>query len=120
MTLANPKKASKFFTAKMEFTTGPVELDSLIKQGENINIVDVRNPEDYELGHVPCAINICRSITKSMAGLSKDKVNIIYCYSEECHLAAAAAKSFAEHGFSVMELEGGFDAWEKHNLPIEI
>jgi rhodanese-related sulfurtransferase len=33
-------------------------------------------------------------------------------------MAAKACKFFAENGYPVMELEGGFDAWQKHSLPI--
>lgn len=43
----------------------------------------------------------------------------MYCYSEVCHLAAAAARDFAEHGYPVMELEGGFEEWHRNNLSIE-
>ena len=54
-----------------------------------------------------------------LSSLSRDSVNIVYCYSEVCHLAAQAAGVFAEHGYSVMELEGGFEAWQHYELPIE-
>jgi len=47
----------------------------------------------------------------------KEKTNIVYCYSQVCHLAAAAARYFAEHDYPVMELEGGFEEWQRHNLP---
>ena len=36
MLVTSPKKAKKYFEAKMEFTTGPVELDHMIKDEENI------------------------------------------------------------------------------------
>ena len=45
-------------------------------------------------------------------GLSKDKLNILYCYSEVCHLAAKAAVKFASAGFPVMEMDGRFKAWK--------
>jgi rhodanese-related sulfurtransferase len=119
MLLMNPRRATKFFKAKLDFTTGPVELRNMIDDEENINIIDVRHPEDFEKGHIPNAINSYRALDPTYGALYRDRVNIIYCYSEECHLAAEAAMDFAEHGFSVMELEGGFDAWQKHDLPIE-
>ena len=40
-------KAKKYFQDKMAFTTGPVELERWFKQGEPVNIVDVRAAEDY-------------------------------------------------------------------------
>jgi rhodanese-related sulfurtransferase len=119
MTLVSTKKARKFFEAKLDFTTGPAELNQMLERKENINIVDVRTSEDYSKGHIPGAISLPRSSWISHFGLKKDRVNIIYCYSETCHLAAAAAKQFAEDGFPVMELEGGFETWQRLNLPIE-
>ncbi len=119
MILANPRKAEKFFRCKMEFTTGPMELDKMMKGHENINIVDVRMPVDYAAGHISGAINLPRENWNTLMGLRKDKTNVVYCYSEVCHLAAAASQEFAAHGFSVMELEGGFAEWKRCNLPIE-
>ena len=119
MILTSPKKARKFFEAKMEFTTGPIELNSMIQQEEDINIIDVRAAEDFAKGHIPDSINLPKEDWDSHSGLSKERVNIVYCYSEVCHLAAAAARDFAEHGYPVMELEGGFEEWNRNNLPIE-
>ncbi len=119
MILTSPKKARKFFEAKMEFTTGPVELNSMIQQEEDINIIDVRAAEDFSKGHIPGAINLPKEDWDSHSGLSKERVNIVYCYSEVCHLAAAAARDFAEHGYPVMELEGGFEEWNRNNMTID-
>ena len=119
MILTSPKKAKEFFEAKMEFTTGPVELNGMIEQDDKVSIIDVRFPEDYAKGHIPGALNLPKSNWDSFSGLSRDKTNIIYCYSQVCHLAAAAAKHFAEHDYPVMELEGGFEEWQRNNLPVE-
>jgi rhodanese-related sulfurtransferase len=52
-------------------------------------------------------------------GLSRDKTNILYCYTQNCHLAANAAVAFAAKGFPVMETDGGFEAWKESDLDIE-
>lgn len=119
MAITSTKKAAKYFGAKMNFTTGPAELDEMIKRGEDINIVDVRHTEDYEKGHIPGAINLSKEKWHSFSELSRDKTNIVYCYSEVCHLAAAASKLFAENGYPVMELEGGFETWQHYEMPTE-
>jgi rhodanese-related sulfurtransferase len=119
MTLTDTKKASAFFEAKMEFTTGPFELNEMIKKHEDVNIIDVRASQDYEKGHIPGSLSLPKESWDSFAGLGKNKVNIIYCYSDVCHLAAAAAYKFAARGFPVMELEGGFETWQRYNLPVE-
>lgn len=117
-TLPDPQKARAYFENKAAFTTGPVELSHMLESGE-VNVVDVREAEDYEKGHVPGAINLPHGTWDNPRGLARDKANVVYCYSQQCHLAANACAAFAAKGFPVMELEGGFDTWEKHEFDIE-
>ena len=119
MTVTSAKKARKFFEAKLNFTTGPVELNEMIKRGENITIIDVRGYADFAKGHIPRAISLPEEKWSTFTGLRKDRTNIVYCYSDVCHLAASAARYFAEHDFPVMELEGGFEQWHHYELPVE-
>src|SRR5258706_16481856 len=119
MTIPDPSKAKAFFEDKLSFTTGPVELSHRLKAHENINVIDVRAEEDYRKGHIPGAVNLPKERWDTLEGLSKEKTNILYCYSMVCHLAATAAYEFAGRGYPVMELEGGFDEWKEHDLEIE-
>jgi rhodanese-related sulfurtransferase len=119
MMISDPQKAKEYFAAKMAFTTGPVELERMMKQGESINIVDVRAAEDYAEGHIPGAVNLPKDKWHTLEGLRKDKTNVLYCYSHVCHLAATAAVEFASKGYPVMEMEGGFRVWKEHDMDIE-
>ena len=114
----DPAKAKEFFEAKMAFTTGPIELERMIKKSE-VHVVDVRAAEDYAEGHITGAVNLPKDRWETLIGLRKDKLNVLYCYSHVCHLAAAAAVEFAAKGFSVMEMDGGMRAWREHELAIE-
>ena len=117
--LHDPAKARAFFEAKLAFTTGPVELNRMIQSHENnFNVVDVREAEDYAKGHIPGAINLPKGKWAHPEGLSKNKTNIVYCYSMVCHLAASACVVFASQGYPVMQLDGGFDEWKEHELDI--
>jgi rhodanese-related sulfurtransferase len=112
--------AKRYFEAKLAFTTGPIELEQWIKAGEdNLVVVDVRASEDYAKGHIPGAVSLPKDRWENPKGLSKDKTNVVYCYSQQCHLAANACVQFASQGYSVMELEGGFQVWKEHELDIE-
>jgi rhodanese-related sulfurtransferase len=118
--LHSPAAARKYFEDKLAFTTGPVELDRWIKADEdNLLVVDVRAAEDYAKGHIPGAINLPRERWQNPQGLSKSKTNVVYCYTQQCHLAANACAQFAAKDFPVMELEGGFETWKEHELDIE-
>ena len=114
----DPAKAKEFFEAKMAFTTGPVELERMIKNNE-VNVVDVLAAEDYSKGHIPGAINLPHDQWPMMKGLRKDKINVLYCYSIVCHLAATAAVEFTSHGYPVMELDGGWRWWKDDGYDIE-
>ncbi|MEB3287406.1 MAG: rhodanese-like domain-containing protein [Vampirovibrionales bacterium] len=114
----DPIEAKKYFEQAMKFTTGPVELSREL-ESDAIHIIDVRAAEDYQKGHVPGAYNLPQDKWNSLETLSKDKTNVLYCYSGVCHLAKKAALEFAGAGYPVMELDGGFDEWQAHDLPVE-
>jgi rhodanese-related sulfurtransferase len=116
----SPEQAKAYFEQKLAFTTGPVELSRWIKSREdNLVVIDVREEEDYQKGHIPGAINVPRDKWQNPEGLSRDKTNVVYCYTQQCHLAANACVQFASAGYPVMELEGGFEIWKEHDLEIE-
>lgn len=115
----DPAKAMQYFSDKMSFTTGPVELSHELERGTDLVVVDVREEEDYRKGHIPGAINLPKEKWETCEGLQKDKLNVLCCYAHVCHLAADAALEFARKGFSVMEMDGGFEAWQENDLKIE-
>ena len=118
----DPARAREFFEAKMAFTTGPVELERMMKNKE-VNVVDVRAADDYAEGHIPNAVNLPKDRWQNPneleTKLRKDKVNVLYCYSHVCHLAASAAVEFSGKGYPVMELEGGWRWWKNDEFDIE-
>ncbi len=115
----DPEKARQYFADKLAFTTGPVELAYNLKQPTNLQVIDVRAADDYNKGHVPGAINLPQEKWSTAAGLRKDALNVLYCYTQQCHLAASAAVEFAAKGYPVMEMDGGFEAWKENELEIE-
>ena len=70
-------RANKFFDDLLDFTRGPVELNEMIKEGERINIIDVRSPDDYSKGHIPGSVNLPEDKWSTFKGLSKDRPNIV-------------------------------------------
>ena len=75
ITTLDTQKEVEFFSAKLAFTTGPIELNTLIENREDINIIDVRYRDDFENGHIPGAVSLPQSEWDSFEGLSKEKVN---------------------------------------------
>jgi len=110
--------ARAHFAAKLGFTTGPHEVTGMIDQKKDVVIVDVRFPTDYRKAHIPGAVNVPKGKWREATGLSKDKLNVLYCYNQTCHMAAEAALELLAQGYKVVEMEGGFATWEANSSPI--
>lgn len=119
MTSYDFEQAKTFFNAKTGFTTGLHEVDGMVKGKHDVVVVDVRLPRDYRQGHISGAINLPNGQWNKPAGLSRDKLNVLYCYSQTCHLAAQAAVELLAQGYPVVEMEGGFAGWEEAGYDIE-
>ena len=110
--------AAAYFAARNAVTTGPHELSGALERKEPVVVIDVRFPSDFAKAHVPGALNLPKGKWHSAAGLSKDRLNVLYCYDQTCHLAAEAARELVAQGYPVVEMEGGFAAWEAKSLPV--
>lgn len=78
-----------------------------IKSGEEITIVDVRDPGAYAAAHIEGAINIPASdedlVTKFKA-LDQGKPIVTYCYTEDCMASRQVGKILSEHNLYVQHL----------------
>jgi thioredoxin len=84
-------------------------------------ILDVRTPEEFSQGHLAKAINIdWNDKDFSAKTVLVDKARPVMIYCQAGGRSAAAANKLREMGFtSVYELDGGMNAWNAANLPIE-
>ena len=117
--IPDPEKAKEYFQDKTAYTLGPVEVDFFRKQGDTFNLIDVRDAEDYIEEHPKGALSLPQNQWDTFKGLSREKLNVVFCYDEDCHLAAKAALKFASGGYPVMEMNGGFESWKEHELETE-
>ncbi len=87
----------------------------------NVIIVDVRTPEEFQQGHVPNAINVPLSdIIDNPAILrsSKEKPIVLYCRSG--YRAGKAAEALHKGGHqNLRHLEGDMQGWLKAGLSVE-
>lgn len=110
-TRQNTQMAQEFFTKRLAYTLGPVELKGFMEKG-GVKVVDVRLKADYDIGHIPGAISIPKEeLDQRLNELSKDEVTIVYCYNQQCHLGESACLILAEYEYPTMLLEGGFKVW---------
>ena len=115
----DPKKARRYFSRKLAFTTGPVELSGWLKERKDVKVLDVRDAKSFANGHIPGALNLPEGRWGRAAALDKSKTYIVYCETPVSHLAARAALDLSSSGLPVMELEGGFQTWKQMGKPVE-
>lgn len=116
----DPVQAREFFAQRLLYLTGPCELEGLIRCKERITVVDVRRPQDYRAGHIPGAINLPQGRWHTHQGLAKDRTTVLYGYSQTCQLGSLAAFELSSAGFAVVEMEGGFEAWQRDAREVAI
>lgn len=81
----------------------------------NVILVDVRTPEEYDSGHIENAMNINwfdSNFADQIRSIDKEKT--IYVYCKKGGRSAKAAMLLDSLGYSnVTNLEGGYDAYNK-------
>lgn len=113
-------RAKKYFEDIISYTVGPYSLDEMLANRPNtINVLDVRDYKDYINGHIPYAVHIPKKeIKDNLEILTKDKVTVVYTYSDSCPRAYKSALALIENHYPAVVLRGGFKEWKKFDFDI--
>lgn len=86
----------------------------------DVQLVDVRTPEEFSEGHLENAINIdvtADDFDAKVVGLDKEKPVMVYCKSGG--RSAKASARLKELGFkNISDLEGGITNWTNEDKPV--
>ena len=112
------KQNSKTSEQETDPTISLISATDLNKVNDQILIVDVRTPEEYDAGHIENAINIdYRSDHFKDLVSELDKKQDVYVYCKVGGRSGRSAQILEELGFEkVYDLEGGIIAWEKEGF----
>lgn len=102
-------------TAQGNFETmNNEQFKKAIGKVDEVQLVDVRTPSEYEAGHINNAILLdCKAdsfVSRATAVLPKTKTVAVYCRSGR--RSAMAANLLTEAGYKVINLDGGILGWE--------
>lgn len=89
----------------------PIELEQRRSALTDLQVVDVRNPGEYALGHVPAAVNIpVGQLPNRMGELDPARPTVVYCAGG--YRSSVAASLLRTHDFAdVSDVVGGYGAW---------
>lgn len=89
----------------------PLELRASIARGDDLQLVDVREQVEWEIGHLPGSVLIPRGELVSRLG-ELDPTRPVVCICHHGIRSAHAAAVLAAHDFEdVRDLAGGLERW---------
>jgi sulfur-carrier protein adenylyltransferase/sulfurtransferase len=85
-------------------------------------VVDVREQDEWDEGHIPGAIHIPRGFLESrIERAAPDSTRPVLLYCSAGNRSAFAAKTLTELGYEdVASLAGGFTDWKRNGFPVEL
>lgn len=101
----------------------PIKLEELLDrlQSKNTVLLDVRPEREYNIGHIPKAINIpVERLLAKLKKLPKGKEYIAYCRGPFCVFADEAVNILSKKGFKARRLVDGFPDWKSRGLEVEV
>jgi sulfur-carrier protein adenylyltransferase/sulfurtransferase len=85
-------------------------------------VVDVREQDEWDEGHIPGAVHIPRGHLESrIERAAPDSSRPVLLYCSAGNRSAFAAKTLAELGYEdVASLAGGFTDWKRNGFPVQL
>ena len=107
-----------FGTAQQEGTAVGVDTAKARIEASAALLVDVREREEWQTGHVAGATHIpLGTLPEAASSLPKDREMLVICRTG--NRSAKAQEKLAQAGFThVTNVTGGMTAWAEHGLPI--
>ena len=108
-------------SVKAQTQLGPDEFENKLSGSQQVQLIDVRTPSEYQDGHLKNSKNVdykSPNFKEEIKGLDKSKPVLVYCLSGG--RSALASKVLVENGFTqVYEMKGGYLKWSSSEKKVE-
>ncbi len=96
----------------------PPERVAEMLREDGAELIDVREPHEWEAGHIAGARHIPLDRLPSEAeSIAHERPVVFQCRGG--NRSAMAAQAFREAGYDAYNMEGGLSAWAERGLPLE-
>ncbi len=96
----------------------PDQIQAKLAEKPEPILIDVRQPEEYRSGHISGAKLVpLGNLSKRMKELPPNREIICVCQSGS--RSQAAAQQLIAAGYSVVNLKGGMDGWQRAGFPMK-
>jgi rhodanese-related sulfurtransferase len=95
----------------------PAWVRERLEAGE-IQLIDVREPYEWEAGHLDGARHIeLQAVAAEAASIDREQPVVFYC--KVGSRSGMAANAFRRAGYDAYSMDGGIDAWAASGLPVD-
>ncbi|GAA2408427.1 rhodanese-like domain-containing protein [Actinomadura vinacea] len=119
---ASPDEAVRHFAARLAFETDVSDVHAdLQDEVPGLVVVDSRSDESWEQGHLPGAFHLPTALVTERAHLVVPRAATVvtYCWGPACNGATRAALAFAQLGYRVKEMIGGYEYWVREGFAVQ-
>ncbi|MSW97015.1 MAG: sulfurtransferase [Actinobacteria bacterium] len=108
------------FSSRLAFETDASDVRGAIEASAAFVLVDVRGQSSWDQGRAAAAIHMPHSEITERAPkeIPLDTPVVVYCWGPGCNGAHKGAVNFAQLGYQVKEMIGGFEYWAREGYPV--
>jgi rhodanese-related sulfurtransferase len=119
--MAKLEEAVNHFRAKLAHETDAWDLRAMLRERDDVVVIDARSEAAYLQEHIPQAISFPHATmdAASTSKLDRGVLYVTYCDGIGCNGSTKGALKLAELGFDVKELIGGIEWWKRDGYPTE-
>jgi rhodanese-related sulfurtransferase len=109
------------FAARLRFETDPSDVRAAQLAADRFVLVDTRGDSAWRQGRATGAVHLptARIAEEASATIPQDVPVVVYCWGPGCNGGTKAALAFAQAGYAVREMLGGFEYWAREGMPVE-
>ncbi len=105
-----------FHADDVDIPTG--EVQRVLDAGEDVQLVDVREPYEHEAGRIAGARHIeLERLASQAETIDRDRPVIFYCRLGA--RSGMAANAFRRAGFDARSMDGGLERWHGEGRPLD-
>jgi rhodanese-related sulfurtransferase len=107
--------------ATLAFKTIPVSQANEMLGKIGVIFLDVREPGEFQSGHIPGAMNVPLSSVESQIGkLVPDKAATMVVYCQGGRRSVTASQTLTKMGYkNILDMDGGYKAWLKAGYSVQ-
>ena len=97
------------------------QIKDRLDKGDNVNLIDVREDNEWNLGRIPTAIHLGKGIIeRDIESVAKNREMELILYCQGGFRSALAAESLKKMGYkNVLSMSGGFSEWVNNNFVVD-